>query len=153
MDFRWFSTNYSVNLCAKSVITLLPVAAGELEPNHECNPMQWSPEDFESKLQELVKQTYQRGFKAAADFGYQKESPEVLVHGAMSSAFLTIAQAMSDRSRVCIKKCCPYWRETGAMISNNPLCLFHVRFKIHKLTTLNAGLWQEIHSTYLYFYR
>ena len=29
----------------------LQVAAGELELNHECNLMHWSPEDFESKLQ------------------------------------------------------------------------------------------------------
>lgn len=27
------------------------VVAGELELNHECNLMHWSPEDFESKLQ------------------------------------------------------------------------------------------------------
>jgi hypothetical protein len=26
--------------------------------------------------QEAIKQTYQRALKAAADFGYQKESPE-----------------------------------------------------------------------------
>lgn len=29
----------------------LQVVAGELELNHECNSMNWSPEDFESKLQ------------------------------------------------------------------------------------------------------
>ncbi|EXB34856.1 NADP-specific glutamate dehydrogenase [Morus notabilis] len=52
------------------------VVAGELELNHECNSMNWSPEDFESKLQEAMKQTYQRALKAATDFGYQKESPE-----------------------------------------------------------------------------
>lgn len=37
------------------MLNLLPiclqVAAGELELNHECNLMHWSPEDFESKLQ------------------------------------------------------------------------------------------------------
>jgi hypothetical protein len=27
------------------------VVAGELELNHECNLLNWSPEDFESKLQ------------------------------------------------------------------------------------------------------
>ncbi|XP_019077802.1 uncharacterized protein LOC100244689 isoform X2 [Vitis vinifera] len=76
------------------------VAAGELELNHECNLMHWSPEDFESKLQEAMKQTYQRALKAAADFGYQKESPEALVHGAAISAFLTIAQGMTDQGCV-----------------------------------------------------
>lgn len=76
------------------------VAAGELELNHEFNLMQWSPEDFESKLQEAMKQTYQRSLKAAADFGYQKESPEALVHGAAISAFLTIAQGITDQGCV-----------------------------------------------------
>ncbi|XP_027341862.1 NADP-specific glutamate dehydrogenase-like isoform X1 [Abrus precatorius] len=76
------------------------VVAGELELNHECSLMHWSPEDFESKLQEAMKQTYQRAIKAATDFGYQKESPEALVHGAVISAFLTIAQAMTDQGCV-----------------------------------------------------
>ncbi|KAJ6947503.1 hypothetical protein NC651_002018 [Populus alba x Populus x berolinensis] len=46
---------------------------------------------------EAMKQMYQRALKAASNFGYQKESPEALVHGAVISAFLTIAQAMSDQ--------------------------------------------------------
>lgn len=73
------------------------VAAGELELNRECNLMHWSPEDFESKLQDAMKQTYQKVLKAATDFGYSKESPECLVHGAAISAFLTLAQAMTDQ--------------------------------------------------------
>ncbi|KAK4790833.1 hypothetical protein SAY86_031246 [Trapa natans] len=73
------------------------VVAGELELNNECNLMNWSPEDFESKLQEAMKQIYQRALKAATDFGYQKESPESLAHGAVISAFLTLAQAMTDQ--------------------------------------------------------
>ncbi|KAJ0007626.1 hypothetical protein Pint_28888 [Pistacia integerrima] len=47
-----------------------------------------------------MKQTYQRALKAATDVGYQKESPEALVHGAVISAFLTIAQAMTDQGCV-----------------------------------------------------
>ncbi|XP_010320812.1 uncharacterized protein [Solanum lycopersicum] len=74
------------------------VVAGELELK-ECN-LNWSPEDFESKLQEAMKQTYQRALKAAADFGYQKESPEALVHGAVISAFITIANGMVDQGCV-----------------------------------------------------
>ncbi|KAG5627632.1 hypothetical protein H5410_012850 [Solanum commersonii] len=76
----------------------IPVVAGELELK-ECN-LNWSPEDFESKLQEAMKQTYQRALKAATDFGYQKESPEALVHGAVISAFLTIASGMADQGCV-----------------------------------------------------
>ncbi|KAF7848524.1 hypothetical protein BT93_L1877 [Corymbia citriodora subsp. variegata] len=76
------------------------VVAGELELNHECNLLQWSPEDFESKLQEAMKQIYQRALKAATDFGYQKDNPEALVHGTVISAFLMIAQAMTDQGCV-----------------------------------------------------
>ncbi|CAI9114274.1 OLC1v1014955C1 [Oldenlandia corymbosa var. corymbosa] len=74
------------------------VVAGELELR-ECN-MNWSPEEFESKLQEAVKQTYQRVVKAASDFGYQKESPEALLHGAVISSFLAIASSMNDQGCV-----------------------------------------------------
>ncbi|KAL5728864.1 glutamate dehydrogenase (NADP(+)) [Ranunculus cassubicifolius] len=73
------------------------VAAGELEMSRECNLMHWSPDHFESKLQDAMKQTYDKTIKAAADFGYAKESPEALVHGAAISAFLTLAQAMTDQ--------------------------------------------------------
>ncbi|CAH9052428.1 unnamed protein product [Cuscuta europaea] len=74
------------------------VVAGELELK-ECN-LSWSPQDFESKLQEAMKLTYERSLKAASDFGYQKESPEALVHGAAISAFLTIANGMTDQGCV-----------------------------------------------------
>ncbi|CAN1286457.1 NADP-specific glutamate dehydrogenase [Linum perenne] len=76
------------------------VVAGELELSHECSSMNWSPEDFESKLQEAMKQIYQRALKAANDFGYQKDSPEALVHGSVISSFLAIAQAMTDQGCV-----------------------------------------------------
>ncbi|KVI05872.1 hypothetical protein Ccrd_015752 [Cynara cardunculus var. scolymus] len=74
------------------------VVAGELELK-EYN-LNWAPEDFESKLQEAMKQTYQRALKAAVEFGFQKESPEALVHGAVISAFLTIASSMSEQGCV-----------------------------------------------------
>ncbi|KAF5793371.1 hypothetical protein HanXRQr2_Chr09g0416681 [Helianthus annuus] len=47
-----------------------------------------------------MKQTYQRALKAAAEFGYQKESPEALIHGSVISAFLTIATSMSEQGCV-----------------------------------------------------
>ncbi|KAJ6711472.1 putative proteinDP-SPECIFIC GLUTAMATE DEHYDROGENASE 1-RELATED [Salix purpurea] len=101
-------TPEAVDILKKANVLIAPaiaagaggVVAGELELNHECNLLNWSPEDFESKLQEAMKQIYQRALKAASDFGYQKESPEALVHGAVISAFLTIAQAMSDQGCV-----------------------------------------------------
>ncbi|CAN6927773.1 unnamed protein product [Brassica oleracea] len=76
------------------------VAAGEIEVLRESNSMQWSAEDFESSLQEALKQTYEKALKAANDFGYQKESPEALLHGATIAAFLNIAQAMADQGCV-----------------------------------------------------
>ncbi|KAB1218452.1 NADP-specific glutamate dehydrogenase [Morella rubra] len=77
-------TPEAVDVLRKANILIAPamaagaggVVAGELELNHECNLMHWSPEDFESKLQDAIKQTYQRALKAATDFGYQKESPD-----------------------------------------------------------------------------
>ncbi|KAL7114089.1 hypothetical protein ACP275_04G098600 [Erythranthe tilingii] len=96
-------THEAVDVLRKANVFVAPsmaaglggVVAGELELK-ECN-LSWSPEDFESKLQEAMKQTYQRALKAAADFGYPKESPEALVHGAAISAFLTIAGSMADQ--------------------------------------------------------
>ncbi|KAM7254464.1 hypothetical protein ACFE04_003844 [Oxalis oulophora] len=98
-------TTEAVDVLRKANILIAPaiaagaggVVAGELEMYHGCNLMHWSPEDFESKLQEGMKQTYQSALKAASDFGYQKESPDALVHGAIISSFLTIAQAMTEQ--------------------------------------------------------
>ncbi|XP_075479610.1 uncharacterized protein LOC142520501 isoform X2 [Primulina tabacum] len=99
-------TPEAVDIMRKANILVAPsmaagaggVVAGELELK-ECS-LNWSPEDFESKLQATMKQTYQRTLKAATDFGYQKESPEALVHGAVISAFLTIASNMTDQGCV-----------------------------------------------------
>ncbi|XP_008797874.1 NADP-specific glutamate dehydrogenase isoform X2 [Phoenix dactylifera] len=76
------------------------VAVGELELNHEYNLMQWSAEEFETKLQDTMKQTYDRSLKAAADYGFQKDSPEALVHGGNIFAFLNLGQAMIDQGCV-----------------------------------------------------
>ncbi|CAL9112911.1 unnamed protein product [Musa textilis] len=52
------------------------VAVGELELGHECNLMQWSAEDFEAKLQEMMKQIHEKSLKAASEYGCMKDSPE-----------------------------------------------------------------------------
>ncbi|TXG68667.1 hypothetical protein EZV62_003602 [Acer yangbiense] len=77
---------------------LCSVVAGELELNHEC--ICTMSVSAVSNNKDAMKQTYQRVLKAATDFGYQKESPEALVHGAVISSFLTIAQAMTDQGCV-----------------------------------------------------
>ncbi|KAJ3671193.1 hypothetical protein LUZ60_008619 [Juncus effusus] len=76
------------------------VAVGELELNHEYNLMQWSIEDFENKIHEAMKQTYERSIKAACDYDILKDNPESLVHGGNISAFLNLAQAMIDQGCV-----------------------------------------------------
>lgn len=76
------------------------VAVGEIEMNQEYNLLQWSAEDFETKLQDTMKQTYERSIKAASEYGYLKENPEALMHGGNICAFLNLAQAMSDQGCV-----------------------------------------------------
>ncbi|KAI0513549.1 hypothetical protein KFK09_009574 [Dendrobium nobile] len=76
------------------------VAGGEHELNHEYNLMHWSAEDFETKLQDMMKQTYERSLKASNDYGILKDSPEALVHGGNICAFLNLAQAMNDQGCV-----------------------------------------------------
>eukprot|EP00252_Welwitschia_mirabilis_P011583 TRINITY_DN2586_c0_g2_i2.p1 TRINITY_DN2586_c0_g2~~TRINITY_DN2586_c0_g2_i2.p1 ORF type:complete len:209 (-),score=50.18 TRINITY_DN2586_c0_g2_i2:898-1524(-) len=76
------------------------VGVAEFEANHDAGLINWFPEDFESKLQESMKQIYQKSLKAATDYGYLKENPECLVHGGNIAAFLTIAQAMIEQGCV-----------------------------------------------------
>ncbi|KAM0873634.1 hypothetical protein ACQ4PT_037929 [Festuca glaucescens] len=132
-------TAQAVDILRKAKVHVAPakataaggVAVGELELNSEFSLMQWSVEDFENKIQDAVKQTYDRSMKAAQDYGIMKENPELvslcisvdiffqcfhlaslpesdlslslcrsLVHGANISAFLNIAQAMTDQGCV-----------------------------------------------------
>ncbi|KAG2292092.1 hypothetical protein Bca52824_038761 [Brassica carinata] len=102
-------TAEAVDVFRKANVLIAPAIAagaggvsccGEIEVLRESNSMQWSAEDFESRLQEALKQTYEKALKAANDFGYQKESPEALLHGATIAAFLNIAQAMTDQGCV-----------------------------------------------------
>ncbi|KAJ4797168.1 NADP-specific glutamate dehydrogenase [Rhynchospora pubera] len=98
-------TPQAVDVLRKAKVLIAPakitgaggVAVGELELNHEYNLMQWSVEDFENKIHDTMKQTYERSIKAACEYGMLKESPEALVHGANISAFLNLAQAMIDQ--------------------------------------------------------
>lgn len=64
------------------------VAVGELELNPEFSLMQWSVEDFENKIQDAVKQTYDRSIKAAQDYGIMKENPELVFFLCSEDVFL-----------------------------------------------------------------
>ncbi|XP_020580822.1 NADP-specific glutamate dehydrogenase isoform X1 [Phalaenopsis equestris] len=101
-------TPQAVDVLRKAKVLVAPakaasaggVAGGEHELNHEYNLMHWSAEDFETKLQDMMKQTYERSLKASSDYGILKDSPEALVHGGNICAFLNLAQAMSDQGCV-----------------------------------------------------
>ncbi|PUZ56222.1 hypothetical protein GQ55_5G278500 [Panicum hallii var. hallii] len=101
-------TVQAVDILRKAKVLVAPakataaggVALGELELNPEFNLMQLSVEDFENKIQDAIKQTYERSIKAAQDYGIMKENPESLVHGANICAFLNISQAMTDQGCV-----------------------------------------------------
>ncbi|PKA49658.1 glutamate dehydrogenase (NADP+) [Apostasia shenzhenica] len=101
-------TPQAIDVLRKAKVLLAPakaasaggVAVGELELSHEYNLMQWSAEDFETKLQDMMKQTYERSLKASNDYGISKDSPEALVHGGNICAFLNLAQAMIDQGCV-----------------------------------------------------
>ncbi|CAM6050773.1 unnamed protein product [Sphagnum compactum] len=76
------------------------VAIQGLEMLQSTNHVQWNSEDVDIKLQEIMKDIYQKSLKAANDFGIVKGSPEVLVHGANIASFLQVAQAMLEQGCV-----------------------------------------------------
>ncbi|XP_042457436.1 NADP-specific glutamate dehydrogenase-like isoform X2 [Zingiber officinale] len=108
-------TPQAIDILRKAKVLVAPakaasaggVAVGELELSHECNLMQGSSEGFdaklqvfEAKLQETMKQMYERSVKAASEYNYLKDNPEGLVHGGNICAFLNIAHAMIDQGCV-----------------------------------------------------
>ncbi|XP_042462787.1 NADP-specific glutamate dehydrogenase-like isoform X2 [Zingiber officinale] len=108
-------TPQAIDILRKAKVLVAPakaasaggVAVGELELSHECNMMQGSSEGFdaklqvfEAKLQETMKQMYERSVKAASEYNYLKDNPEGLVHGGNICAFLNIAHAMIDQGCV-----------------------------------------------------
>jgi glutamate dehydrogenase (NADP+) len=76
------------------------VAIQGLEMLQSTNHVQWTPEDVDIKLQEIMKDIYQKSLKAAIDFGIVEGSPEALVHGANIASFLQVAQAMLEQGCV-----------------------------------------------------
>ncbi|CAM6030219.1 unnamed protein product [Sphagnum balticum] len=76
------------------------VAIQGLEMLQNTHRVQWTPEDVDNKLQETMKDIYQKSLKAAGDFGIVKSNPEALVHGANIAGFLQVAQAMLEQGCV-----------------------------------------------------
>ncbi|CAN5958842.1 unnamed protein product [Sphagnum jensenii] len=76
------------------------VAIQGLEMLQNTHRVQWTPEDVDNKLQETMKDIYQKSLKAANDFGIVKSNPEALVHGANIAGFLQVAQAMLEQGCV-----------------------------------------------------
>jgi glutamate dehydrogenase (NADP+) len=52
------------------------VAIQGLEMLQNTHRVQWTPEDVDNKLQETMKDIYQKSLKAANDFGIVKSNPE-----------------------------------------------------------------------------
>ncbi|KAF9614062.1 hypothetical protein IFM89_014862 [Coptis chinensis] len=106
-------TPQAIDVLRKANVVIAPakaagaggVVAGELELNRECNLVHWSPEDFEAKLQiwhhlsligsVVIIAIY---LKVCRFFSLcLTVHDRAYVHGAAISAFLTLAQAMSDQ--------------------------------------------------------
>ncbi|CAA6660947.1 unnamed protein product [Spirodela intermedia] len=101
-------TPQAVDVLRKGKVLIAPakvagiggVGVGEVDLNQEHGILHWSSEDFENKLQEIMKQTYEKCLKTANDYGFSKDNPEALVHGGNIYAFLNLAQTMSDQGCV-----------------------------------------------------
>jgi glutamate dehydrogenase (NADP+) len=69
-----------------------------LEMAQNTSRVQWSPEEVDMRLQEVMKDIYQKSIKAAQDYGIG--NPEALLHGANIASFLRVAQAMLEQGCV-----------------------------------------------------
>ncbi|CAM6049877.1 unnamed protein product [Sphagnum compactum] len=74
------------------------VAGYEVVQNN--SRIQWTPEEVDMKLQEIMKDIYHKSIKAANDYGFSKGNPQALVHGANIAGFLRVAQAMLEQGCV-----------------------------------------------------
>ncbi|BBN12912.1 glutamate dehydrogenase (NADP+) [Marchantia polymorpha subsp. ruderalis] len=76
------------------------VVISGLEMVQHSGRIQWSADEIDSKLQEVMKEIYLKCKKAANEFGIGLGSPESLVHGANIAAFLRVARAMLEQGCV-----------------------------------------------------
>ncbi|KAG0568853.1 hypothetical protein M758_6G046300 [Ceratodon purpureus] len=69
-----------------------------LEMSQNSSRVQWTAEEVDMRLQEVMKDIYQKSIKAAQDYGIG--NPEALLHGANIASFLRVAQAMLEQGCV-----------------------------------------------------
>lgn len=66
--------------CSRAVIDILfpewQVAVQGLEMTQNSTRVQWTPEEVDLRLQEIMKEIYQKSLKAASDYGIVKSNPE-----------------------------------------------------------------------------
>ncbi|EFJ30781.1 hypothetical protein SELMODRAFT_90033 [Selaginella moellendorffii] len=101
-------TAEAIDVLRKSKIIVAPskaanaggVAVSGLEMASKSNQMHWTGEEVDTKLQELMRDIYQKSVAAAAACGHSKDGPEALVHGANVAGFLRVAQAMLEQGCV-----------------------------------------------------
>ncbi|KAJ7560821.1 hypothetical protein O6H91_03G001100 [Diphasiastrum complanatum] len=101
-------TAEAVDVLRKSKIFVAPskaanaggVAVSGLEIANKGNGLLWSAEEVDAKLQELMRDIYQKSMSTANACGFGKGNPEALVHGANIASFLRVAQAMLEQGVV-----------------------------------------------------
>ncbi|XP_024394355.1 uncharacterized protein [Physcomitrium patens] len=74
------------------------VAIQGLEMAQNSSRVQWTAEEVDMRLQEVMKDIYQKSMKAAQEYGIG--NPEALLHGANIASFLRVAQAMLEQGCV-----------------------------------------------------
>ncbi|CAK9221540.1 unnamed protein product [Sphagnum troendelagicum] len=87
-----------VGPCKAANVGGVAVAGYEVVQNN--SRIQWTPEEVDMKLQEIMKDIYHKSIKAANDYGFSKGNPQALVHGANIAGFLRVAQAMLEQGCV-----------------------------------------------------
>lgn len=103
-------TSEALDVLRKSNVFVAPskaasaggVAVAALEATHSVNEiqMQFTVEEFDSRLLDFMREIYMKCVKAGYEYGISKTNTEALVHGANIAAFLQIAEAMHEQGVV-----------------------------------------------------
>ncbi|XP_024369120.1 uncharacterized protein [Physcomitrium patens] len=86
----WFGPGKAANAGGVTIQGL------EMSQNNSC--AQWTAEEVDTRLEEVMKDIYQKSVKAAQDYGIG--NPEALLDGANIASFLRVAQAMLEQGCV-----------------------------------------------------
>ncbi|MCO5562017.1 hypothetical protein L7F22_015643 [Adiantum nelumboides] len=103
-------TSEALDVLRKSNVFVAPskaasaggVAVAALEATHSVTEiqMQFTIEEFDSRLMDFMREIYLKCAKAGYEYGISKTNTDALVHGANIAAFLQIAEAMQEQGVV-----------------------------------------------------